>query len=248
MRFLAIIVLFLTNPAIALAEEGEPVVREESPFVGRYDGGGMEVAMGMVVRPGGTFEWRLSVGALDLRAVGTWEEADGRIHLTSTPKPTPPEFAFSGLETRAGEPWLRIVWAGNGEAFTFGNVVVTCANGHTRYDQVAEDGFPPPSEGEYEPSELYLPPIRSECDEPVTVRFIQSIHEVTSPVYDLRELGWQPGSTAVFEFRPHDLGLLDFSNVTGALVDGRIVLDISAVGRRDMIGPLEMRRLSANGE
>ena len=256
-RFLPALVV-LGAPVAAQPEEEQPVEEATSPFVGRYDGSGMEVAMGMVIRPDGTFEWGLSVGALDMRAQGTWEQTGERIFFTSSPKPVAPEFAFSGLETREDAPWLRIVWSGNAKPFPYGEAFVTCRNGWKGVEHVPRDGFPSdvPQQEDAPDVDVYpnddypdeSPSVRELCDEPATVQLRQSSYQVRSPVYDLRALGWTPGQTARFEFRRNDLGVADFTGVNGHLEGDRIVLDTHSLSRQDMPGSLEMRRLRAVAE
>lgn len=237
------IALLIAGPVQAGQDDNNDASDQPSPFIGSYDGGRMEMAMGMEIREDGTFFWGLSVGALDMRAVGTWIEEDGQITLTSTPKPVAPQFAWSGIETFAGNPWIRLIWSVNGEPFQYGSATITCRNGETLYENVPRDGLPLPEgqEDEFRPD--HKPPFREACDEPVTVELREDIHRVQSSVYDLRELGWEPGKTARFEFQPNDLGVADFTGVTGRLENGRILLDVRSLGRRDMKGPLELRKL-----
>ena len=114
--------LILLAMAAALVANGEPEGDEtestaQSEFVGRYDGSSFETAMGTEVRADGTWGWGLSVGALDMRAEGVWRQEGDFIYLTSDPKPVAAEFSFSGLETSENDPWIRVVWAGNGKPF-----------------------------------------------------------------------------------------------------------------------------------
>lgn len=60
---------------------------------GVYDGSQTEMAVRLVLRPDGRFAYALSYGALDEQAQGRWVEADGKLLLTTEPKPKPPRFA-----------------------------------------------------------------------------------------------------------------------------------------------------------
>ncbi|MEL7218905.1 MAG: hypothetical protein AAGK01_10800 [Pseudomonadota bacterium] len=246
---LAILTLALASPT--LAEEPEDIASDaaaDSAFVGRYDGSGFEMAMGMEIRADGTFGWGLSVGALDMRANGTWRQDGNFITLTSDPKPVAPEFRWSGIESVTSDPakapFVRVVWASNGKDFPYADVQLTCANGKRFYGQVHADGYPSNEAFEYAdelPAAERDP--RQSCDVPDTAVLIQGIHDIRSKPFKLADFGWKPGQTVRFAFHRNDLGVADFTGVTGYLDDGKIVLDVSAVGRDDFSGPLEMRRL-----
>ena len=60
---------------------------------GIYDGSQTEMAVRLVLLPGGHFRYALSYGALDEQAQGRWVEADGKVLLTTEPRPKPPRFA-----------------------------------------------------------------------------------------------------------------------------------------------------------
>ncbi len=203
------------------AAEQEEATQADSPFVGRYDGGQMEMAMGMIIRADGTFGWGVSVGALDMRAAGTWTQEDDTIILTSDPKPVAPEFGWPGMETVPDGKLLRIVWASNGEPFQYGSVRAICANGEVVFGQVPTEGWSPPET----------------CDEVVNVQLKQDIYDVTSQVYDLTStFTVSEGETIRFEFRRNDMGVADFSGVTGQLNNGLLTLQ----GGR---WPMELRKL-----
>lgn len=60
---------------------------------GIYDGSQTELAARLVLRPDGRFLYALSYGALDEQAQGRWVEKDGKLLLTTEPRPKPPRFA-----------------------------------------------------------------------------------------------------------------------------------------------------------
>ncbi len=224
MKRLAIAALAMALPANSQPESGTPEKAQGSEFVGLYDGSSFESAMGMEVRADGTFDWGLSVGALDLRASGTWAQQREMIILTSNPRPVPPVFRFSGLEPARGGEFVRVVLASNGEEFEFADIRLTCRNGKKFYGQVRSGGYPSTNALEYEdelPDE-YDP--RKSCDAPVTAMLELSMYDVASEPFDLASLGWTPGQTARFEFERNDLGVADFTGMTGALQDGTLTL------------------------
>jgi len=196
-------------PSAAEEEEAEETAQSDSPFLGRYNGNQMEMAMGMIVRADGTFGWGLSVGALDMRAAGTWFEEDDTIVFISDPKPVAPEFGWSGMEVVPDGKLLRIVWASNGEPFQYGSVRATCANGDIVLDQIMAEGWSPPDS----------------CDTVTSVQLSQNTYDVTSEVYDFTTT-FKPseGETIRFEFRRNDMGVANFDGVMGQLEDGVLTL------------------------
>lgn len=224
-----------------LAAEDAPADAPTAPdFVGRYDGSSFETAMGMEILEDGTWRWGVSVGALDMRARGTWEQRGDTLVLTSTPKPVAPKFAWSGVEKAATDaqktPYLRVVWATNGEPFQYASVRILCANGRTFSGQVHSDGYPSDQALEYQDPPLPKWDPRQSCDTPEKVVLKQTIYDVQSEVFDLKALGWKPSQTARFVFHRNDMGVADFTGVTGALEDGKLKLN----GAK---WPLELRKL-----
>ncbi|MDJ0644156.1 MAG: hypothetical protein QNJ15_15190 [Erythrobacter sp.] len=228
--------------ALALIGNSDPESAEQetsSEFVGRYDGSSFETAMGIVVREDGTWRWGVSVGALDMRAAGTWRQEGEAIHLTSDPKPIAPEFKFSGIETVEGEPLVRVVTGAEEEPFHHASAIVNCAEGWTLFLHVPSAGLTfgsienagPPPEGVSEERQEEI-----SCDRPESIVLSQDNYNVRSETFKLAELGWEPGQTLRFAFHPNDLGVADFTGVTGYLEDGKLKL----VGAE---WPLEFRKL-----
>lgn len=196
-------------------------------FVGTYNGSSFETAMGMRITEDGRWEWGLSVGALDMRGAGTWEESGDVITLTSDPKPAPAQFRFQGFEPAEGsaDPEKLVhVFRPDGKQFTYAEANIECANG-ARVLQFAAgstaylDGYEPDT-----------------CDRPIAVTVEQGIYDITSPRYDLAAMGWETGQIMRFEFDPKDLGIVDFTGATGILEDGILKL-------RGAKWPLELRKL-----
>lgn len=191
-------------------------------FVGLYDGSSFETAMGMRIEADGQFEWGLSVGALDMRSSGMWDQDGDSIRLTTDPSPVPPEFRLLGVERSKAAPLVKVTWSTNGEPFQYAEAAVECSDGANLYEQVGSEGWSP-AEGK--------------CEKPVAITLIEGIYEISSPRYVLSELGWSPGMTINVEFRPNDLGVADFTGVTGRLEGDMLKLK----GAR---WPLEMRKVS----
>ncbi|MEL6876576.1 MAG: hypothetical protein AAGL68_00570 [Pseudomonadota bacterium] len=215
----------------APAQEKPLAPSPNSPFIGDYNGGGFETAMGMRIAADGTFQWGLSVGALDMRAKGTWEQRGETITLTSDPKPVAPLFRWSGLETAPSGPMVKVVWASNGEPFQYARVTVTCADGSRIQSQVRYEGWSPAP---------------GECADPISLRLEEDIYQIFSQDYVLADLGWKPGSTMRFEFERNDLGVADFTGMVGML-DGNVLKFVggSLLGQTPQPGEmtLELRKV-----
>lgn len=201
--------------------EEVPQSQEQSRFVGRYDGNSFETAMGMIVREDGTFGWGLSVGGLDLRAKGTWQEINGAILFKSEPKPVAPQFIWREVEATPDGPFLRIEWSDSGKPFSFADVRGICANG--------ELVVMPVIDGEWSPGET--------CDKPAMIELYLRSYQVLSGPFELtgeREVG--EGQTIVFDFHRNDLGVADFDGVMGWLEDGELRVESS-------LGAMTLRKL-----
>ncbi|MEM1053061.1 MAG: hypothetical protein AAGI28_13310 [Pseudomonadota bacterium] len=216
-------------PAAAMSQEpaeDSSAVQAESQFVGRYDGNSFETAMGMVVRADGTFEWGLSVGALDLRAQGTWFESYDKIIFASDPKPVPPEFFWSGIEQEDGGPFLRIIWQSTAKPFSYAHVRGLCTNGELLHGPVMADGWSP----------------KDSCDRVATIQFyIPSYDFLSQPIELIGNRTTRPGQTIRIAFHPNDLGVANFDGVTGRLEDGRLQIQSD-------LGVMTLRKVSAQNE
>ncbi|MEM7689819.1 MAG: hypothetical protein AAF291_12425 [Pseudomonadota bacterium] len=231
--------------AHAAPPQGNPEPPETpSDFVGRYNGSSFETAMGMEILADGTWRWGLSVGALDMRAKGTWQRRGDTLVLASAPVPVAPEFAWSRLDpvsaapdkSSNAAPYLRVVWSTNFEPFPYASVELQCRNGETFSGQIHRDGYPSAIALEYQDPPPPERDPRQSCDVPTTATLVQSVYNVRSQPFDLAAMGWEPGRTARFVFSPNDMGVADFTGVTGSLSDGTLTL----VGGE---WPMELRKL-----
>ncbi len=211
-------------PVASATETAGRINADEAPatnFVGRYSGSSFETAMGMEIATDGTFGWGLSVGALDMRARGTWDQEGDVLILTSDPKPVSPKFNYIGIEEYTDAPMIEVVWASNANPFQYADVLLQCADGSRLLGNVPAEGWSP------EPGE---------CDDPVSVVLEEGIYDIKSETYNLAEIGWKPGAKIRFEFERNDLGVADFTGMTGTLEDGVLKL----FGGK---WPLEMRKV-----
>ncbi len=214
----------IANTALATCPlTAQDQVPAKVDFPGVYDGGGFETASTMRIREDGTFEWNLSVGALDLRARGSWRREGEEIVFTSDPKPVPPEFEWAGFDETSDQPFLRIFNAANGEPFEYASLIAVCSNGQRLSDQV-ELG-------------IWSPSGEDECDVPEKVQFRINMFDLKSRPFDLNgPLKPEPGQTIVFHFKPNDIGITDFTGVRGWFADGRLKIT-------GPLGDQELRRI-----
>jgi len=158
---------------------------------GTYDGSQTEMAARLVLRPDGKFGYALSYGALDEQAQGRWVEADGKVLLTTEPKPKPPRFAVvsdkpaadGSIHVALSDPELL-----QGSSLTM--VVTYAGASQPAFVDVDEDGRLPVPPGK---TVAALVP-----DLP--------IFDLTLPAYPLTP----GGHTIVFRFEPNDLGIAAF--------------------------------------
>lgn len=210
---LAPIFATLLFPAVLVAqdtvESSAVESKRQDDFVGHYDGGSFETAMGMVIRDDGTFSWGLSVGALDLRASGSWERVGETIVFTSDPKPIAPAFSDPTLVQDGQDALVRVVWSTTQEPFQYASIFANCANGETITDRVGETGWSPPAA----------------CDRVTELRLVEDIYDVTSNTFSLTEIqGRNTDLMLIFEFQPNDLGVLSFDGSVGSLADNVLTI------------------------
>ena len=109
--------------SLAAAQSGEPpaktaeiapvqaatssITRDSLP--GEYDGGQMEVAARLLLKPDGHFNYEPAYGALDEAAEGTWDFKDGAVFLTTVPAVIPPRFVVeSDRPDPRGGLWVKL--------------------------------------------------------------------------------------------------------------------------------------------
>ena len=176
----------------AAAPATAPTSAHPAALAGRYDGGRMEVAAGLILRADGHFRYALSYGSLDEAAAGTWEARGGHVLLTTLPAVRPPRFVAvsdapdirGGLNVRLADPKA---WRGA----PLGLLLL------------------------YGPGEA---PIEVEADADGHVAFPDSrrpqallpLMPVYPPVGEPYALSGKSGHRITFRFEPRDLGKADF--------------------------------------
>ncbi|MBA2919022.1 hypothetical protein GON01_14060 [Sphingomonas sp. MAH-20] len=172
---------------------------------GVYDGSQTEMAARLVLRPDGKFAYALSYGALDEQAQGRWIEADGKLLLTTEPRPKPPRFAVvsdkpaadGGIHVALSDPDML-----QGSSLT---MVVTYAGASApAFVEVDEDGRLPVPPGK---TVAALVPDLPVFEQPL-------------PAYALTP----GGHMIVFRFEPNDLGIAAFDREPLAIDGDTLVL------------------------
>jgi hypothetical protein len=160
-------------------------------LAGEYDGGQMEIAAGLSLKPDGRFRYALSYGALDERAQGRWESQGGTVLLTSDPV-NPPRFALIGEAPGADGAFRLHLDLPDGISPQYFNALAVLSDGRTIGSPLGYEDWVIP----LEPGEKV-----------VSVK-------LQLPVMDLESeriaLAAGTGSTARVRFEPNDLGTVAF--------------------------------------
>lgn len=173
-------------------------------LAGLYNGGQMEIAAGLELRPDGRFRYGLSYGGLDEQAEGQWRVSDGQVLLTSDPV-TPPRFVLVGRrDLPAGQ--LRIALAGpKGMSPQYFDAIVRYADGSTERHQLRE-----------EPEPFALDVARR----PVDVIVSLQMFDVASAPVPLAT----GGRDISLRFEPNDLGKVAFAATPLRVERGDLIL------------------------
>ncbi|MES2097546.1 MAG: hypothetical protein V4459_12375 [Pseudomonadota bacterium] len=177
-----------------------------SSLAGQYDGGQMEMAAGLDLRPDGRFDYALSYGALDEGASGVWRVDGGRVLLTSDPVTVPRFVLLQNRPATDGkmrilldlpERWSRQVF----------HAEIGLEDGRVVERQLSDDD-----------DVIALEP----GENPVSVRVGMAVFDLRS---DEVRLAGGPASQIRLRFEPNDLGKVVFAN-TPLRIDGRnLILD-----------------------
>ena len=172
---------------------------------GVYDGSQTEMAVRLVLRPDGKFLYALSYGALDEQARGRWTEKDGRVLLTTEPRPKPPRFVAVS-DTPSADGALRVALEDpellQGSSLTM--VVTYAGESEPAYVEADEDGRLPVPQGK------------------TVAALVPDL-----PVYPipLQPYALKPGGhRIVFRFEPNDFGIADFNQEPLAIEGDALVL------------------------
>lgn len=204
----AFVALGLTAPSYGQDQEPSEAQTHQSA-AGEYTiPGSFEMYVGLLLREDATFEFALSVGAMDKRSAGTWEQDGQIVTLTTTPKPVPPVFERAPQNEAADAPFLLVTWP-NGRGIAGITFALGCENNTELSHYTQSDGWSPPE---------------GSCTKPEWIELTEGIHEIKSPRYDIT------GETGALHFvlQPNSFGVLDMTGTTG-LLDGE-KLSLSFMG------------------
>lgn len=184
-----------------------PGVAAPASLAGQYDGGQMEVAARLWLKPDGHFLYELSYGALDEQASGRWTASGDKVVLNGDPVKAPRITVVSQGQGTPGA--LRITTDAKDpyDQQNF-NAIIIMASGQAENVQLGIDGltWPYPSAGA-----------------PTAVRLIEPVHEIASEPVKL-----DAGADIKFHFEPNDLGKADFRGTPLQVVGG--VLELNRFG------------------
>lgn len=192
---LAAVLAPVLAPVLAVAAAAEPVAQDQAPppvEPGEYhDRSSFEAFHGLRLHADGTYEWLLSVGAMDRRSSGTWAAQNGAAILTTLPVPVAPEFRRDPDDTATGAPFLLVTWP-NGRGIAGIDLTLSCADGQRIDDYTQTDGWS-------------LAP--GQCPDPVSIDLAEPIHDVGPAGFDIR------GSKGGLRFTlvPNDFGMADLT-------------------------------------
>lgn len=159
---------------------------------------------GLLLKPDGTFEYTLSVGALDQRSSGSWEQQGDTVTLTTSPTPLAPVFRQAERDENEGAPFVLVSWP-DGEGIPGIDITLGCADGTTLTDYTQYDGWSPPE---------------GACDEPQWIELVEDIHNIRSGRFPIAE-----GASGLrFVLEPNDFGVVDLTGTIGTLDADRLVL------------------------
>jgi hypothetical protein len=184
------LILVLTGLAVATTAPAAP---PPAPVEGLYVADIMETATALQLTADGRWEWRFSVGALDMEAAGRWTlEADGSLLLNSDPPVVAPRFDLIG-RTKSADPGVLVRVADESDsAPAWLGAVAEYRDGGT-------------SGGHFEGGEHYFEP---DPARPIAAIRIASFFGITSERHPV-----EPGDVLSFRFHPNDLGIADFRDV-----------------------------------
>jgi len=214
------VLLTLAASAQTPAPPQPPATPTRASLAGAYDGGQMEVAAQLILKPDGHFQYELAYGALDETAAGTWDVKDSVVLLTTVPAAVPPRFvvvsdtpAPSGLHVKLTKPLV--------EGMRQRVLLLYGANPRPDQDSdeadVADDGQVPIPAGKHPTA--FIPEI------PVFP---------TQPAPNPRTAG---GHRVVLRFEPNDIGKADFHPQPLTIQDGVLIMP-----RRDLQLLLRFKR------
>jgi hypothetical protein len=210
--------------AVAAAQTSAPLqapAPTRASLAGAYDGGQMEVAAQLLLKPDGHFQYELAYGALDETAEGTWDIRDSIVLLTTVPAVVPPRFvvvsdtpAPAGLFVKLARPLVE----------GMRQRVLLLYGANPKPDQnadeaeVADDDSVPIPAGKHPTAFIPEIPVYPTLPAPIL-------------------LAGDGGHRFVLRFEPNDIGKADFHPQPLAIQDGVLIMP-----RRDLQILLRFRR------
>ena len=175
--------LFLAHPVRAAEERPAGLYRAQA---------GPDAPSHLLIGEDGRFGFELIAGALDLHAQGSWQrEGDGRISLTTLPRPRAPELAVGGMTRRESEPLTVRVTLPGGRGVQGVDFRIGLETGETIDAYTQRDGW------RNDPADRRRP-LWIELEEPIhDIRLDRTA--VPAGANDLH-----------FILTPHDVGVMDF--------------------------------------
>lgn len=123
-----------------LSISGLNAQKRPASLAGEYHMQGvMETASALLLKPDSTFELYFSYGAIDRQGVGKWHAQDGKIVLSSRPKPKV-DFALVSSKTTTDTSTTIRILSENSEILPHFEVMVRTANGES-YGKTNADGI-----------------------------------------------------------------------------------------------------------
>lgn len=211
-------VLSLAAPALATPPLSESA---RADIIGTYDGGQMEMAVGIELLSNGRFRYGLSYGALDEQAHGTWTVNGSNVLLTSDPVVAPRFILVSQRDAPSGQLGMKLDLP-NGMSRQYFSAELHMLDGSVVDHQLSDRNEPL----DFEPG-----------GRPVAVSLLLPVFGIRSE--SVRLNGFK-GSDIYFRFEPNDLGTVDFSGT--ALRQDQRDLILVRHGRT-----IRFRRLAASG-
>jgi len=174
-------------------------------LAGMYETHQMEVAAGLELKPGGSFQYALSYGAVDEEAQGDWTFDGKTVLLTSKPMPKAPSFELVRDEPAPkGELYLKLEDPG----FEWGHPLEAIATADSKigFEVQADDSGRVDLSGK--------PPVRAIAPE----------MPVFGPTGQVFQLSADRGHKLTFRFHRNDLGKARFDREPLHEKDGDLLL------------------------
>ncbi|WP_157082759.1 hypothetical protein [Sphingomonas asaccharolytica] len=213
----------LSLSAIAIPSSrvaGQTAPASSPQLVGIYDGGQMEMGVGLRLQPNGRFDYMLAYGALDESASGRWTSDHDTVYLTSDPV-TPPRFTLLGQQPASDGKMHLILDLPRGWTRQYLDAEIGLADGRVAGGQLSDDS-----------DVIQLAP----NDKPVSLRVRLDVYDIAS---DSFHLNGSAASILHVRFDPNDLGKVAFAK-TPLHITGK-TLTFERYGRSIVFKPTDQK-------